>query len=176
MVEEKKWYRVTDPLSPLFGCDVRGWVSEAAIGPDNALVVEAMRRIDVFVGDRPFQLVATPGENLGLAVRTDQLEESPLQDDIIELTTDSPYGKCVDEEEATRADDLNLHVTTYERAIQVALRRVLHTRLGVRLELLKTITIDSYSLRDEIQQMFEDGRTADEIVEYMVTEGEANGR
>lgn len=121
MGEDKKWYRVNDPLSPVYGCDVRGWRAEAVFGPDDALVVIAMRRVDIFVGDRPFQLVAPDGENLGLAVRTDQLVESPIQDEIMETGTDRPYGLCIDESEMRRADGCTIRMARFERAIQVAL-------------------------------------------------------
>lgn len=120
-MEEMKWFRVVDPLSPLYGCDVRGWESEAAFGPDDALIVTAMRRVDVFVGNRPFQLVAKQGEDLGLAVRTSQLDVSPVQDEIIETGTDRPHGLCLDESEMTRLDGVTLRVARYERATQIAL-------------------------------------------------------
>ncbi len=79
MAEKKKWFRVTDPLNPLCGCDVRiqdfGSFTEAK----DWWTVEAMRRVDVFIGDRPFQLIAREGENLGLMVDARHLVESPLQ-------------------------------------------------------------------------------------------------
>jgi hypothetical protein len=118
-----QWYRVIDPQSPLFGCEVRGWISEAAIGADNALVVEAMRRLDMIVGDRPFQMIAAAGDNLGLAIRADQLEVSAVQEDIVEMSRESPYGKFVDE---WRYDNdrsgYELQLVRYEGALQAVLR------------------------------------------------------
>lgn len=124
METEVKWYRVIDPLSPLYGCDVRGWkknIGSNDLSYDEMLVVCAMRRIDVFVGDRPFQLIAPEGENLGLLIVLQCLEPSPLQDDVVELTTDIPYGEFLEEVEVSRDDGCVLHIVAFERAFQVAL-------------------------------------------------------
>ena len=112
------WYRVVDPQSPLFGCDVKGWISEAAIGADDALVIQAMRRIDMVVGDRPYQMIASDGENLGLAIRTDQLEVSAVQDDLIEMTRTHPYGEIISEKKL--GDEISLTLVLYGRALQAA--------------------------------------------------------
>ncbi len=115
-MSEARWYRVTDPLSPLCGCDVRGREHL------DYFLIDAVRRIDIFVGDRPFQRVAPTGQDLGLMIRSIQLIESPLQDDIVELATDTPYGKFVWENEFTRPDGASLHVVEFERKRQIALR------------------------------------------------------
>lgn len=118
---EGKWYRVTDPLNPLYGCDVTGFVTECAFGPDDGLAVTAMRRVDIFVGDRPFQLVAKKGENLGIIVSGDCIDESPLQDETVEAAYDRPHGLCLDESEMTRKDGMTIRVARYENATQIAL-------------------------------------------------------
>ena len=115
-----KWWRVVDPLNPLCGCDVKGWDSEAVFGPDDALAVTALRRLDVLVGDRPFQLVAAEGEHLGVAVLREHLEPSPVQDDRIEIGYDNPHGRCLSEVSIPGPDGDELRVARYERAIQVA--------------------------------------------------------
>lgn len=116
--ENKKWYRVNDPLSPLCGCDVTGI---EAISWEGWLSITALRRVDVFVGDRPFQLVAKEGEHLGLLIDTAQLVDSPFQDDVMVVGRDRPHGICLDESEMTRADGVTLRVARYERATQIAL-------------------------------------------------------
>lgn len=124
MKTEVKWYRVIDPLSPLYGCDVRGWrkpVGNNEMTIQDFMVIEAMRRVDIFVGDRPFQLVAPDGEMLGLLIDWTQLEPSPLQDEIVELATDMPYGEFLEEVELNREDGCVLHLSAYERLYQVAL-------------------------------------------------------
>lgn len=121
--ELRKWYRVIDPLSPLYGCDVRGNYRNATFGPEHGLIIDGLRRIDILIGDRPFQLMAPAGEDIGLIIRLSNLELSPLQDDVIELATDSPYGNCVSDVQISREDRAVLHVVSYERAYQVALLR-----------------------------------------------------
>lgn len=125
-MSDVKWFRVIDPLSPLYGCDVRGHCVDCSFGPDDGLVIRAMRRVDIFVGDRPFQLVAPEGETLGLIIISSQLEPSPIQDDIVELSTDLPYGKFLGEvEEGPRNDDeteARLTCVAYEKRCQIALK------------------------------------------------------
>lgn len=119
---ENKWWRVIDPLNPLYGCDVSGrrvaWDDET----DETLMISVrrMRRVDVFVGDRPFQLVAKEGESLGLWIDVTHLEESPMQGDV-EIGHDKPYGTCLDESDLTRGDGCMLRIVRYEKAQQVAL-------------------------------------------------------
>lgn len=116
-----EWFRVNDQLSPLHGCDVRG--SEAVDEDDESLgflMIEALRRVDVFVGDRPHQLVAPEGGNLGLMIAIDQLEESPIQDDVVELVTDRPHGRCIEEYQLDRSDAVAMRVASFESAHQVA--------------------------------------------------------
>jgi len=115
---EKKWYRVVDPINPLFGCDVTGLIDEDSL--PGYLQVTAMRRVDIFVGDRPFQLVAQEGEGLGVMVDVDHLADSLLQDETVELTTERPYGRCIDESEMTRKDGVTLHIARYESSTQIA--------------------------------------------------------
>lgn len=118
MIEEGKWYRVVERLSPLCGCDVRVEVTGKYDWP----LIVALRRVDVFAGDRPYQLVAAEGENLGIAVDPDDLELAPIQDDIVELTTRSPYGECLEESELIReGSNLVLRCAFYERASQISL-------------------------------------------------------
>ncbi len=159
---EMKWYRVTDPLNPLCGCDVRGWVSEAVFGPDNALAIVALRRVDVFVGDRPYQLVAPEGETLGVAVMMEHLVDSPFQDDVMEVGDDRPFGLCLNESEMTRPDGCTLFVVQYERATQIALR--------VNGKLLATKT-DTSNMKEvwetQIIARFELGDDQDDMV-YML--------
>lgn len=162
-MEDKKWYRVTDPLSPLHGCDVRGEPRNLVnidMSFDRFLIVEALRRVDIFAGDRPFQLIAPDGKSLGMMIEWAQLAESPLQDDIVELATDLPYGACLDEYEAERGDEVRLHVATFERAAQVAL-----THKG---KLLRSETYKDLTVPNELVVLFEDGQPVDTILERMV--------
>ncbi len=171
MVAEKKWYRVIDPLNPLFGCDVllsgrAVWNIEWAFDEDVKFYqVIAMRRVDVFVGDRPFQLVAKEGEDLGLMISSCCIASSPIQDETVELTTDRPYGLCIDESEMTRRDGYTLRVARYEQATQVALS-------DPQEELLATKTFAAmpgregigYTPDETVIAMFECGNDPDEIV------------
>jgi hypothetical protein len=123
-----KWWRVIDPLNPMFGCDVRG------TSAGGWLLIDAMRRVDVFVGDRPYQLVARDGQSLGLKILNDEdtLTESHVQDEIVELKTDRPFGRCIDESDMTRKDGHTLRVAQYENAVQIALDDPEGTLLGTR--------------------------------------------
>ena len=115
-MSDLSWYRVVDPLSPLHGCDVHG------LDDGELLEICALRRVDVFVGDRPYQLIAPEGQTLGLLIVRDQLEPSPIQDEVVELATDLPYGTFLEEIEHYRDGGECLHLVAYERAFQVALR------------------------------------------------------
>ena len=127
MSDEKTWFRVIDPLNPLCGCDVRGVKCFDAEGNWNELHLTALRRIDVMVGDRPYQLRAGDNDRLNIAIVGYAntwhtiVEISPLQDDVIILADDRPYGRCLDESSATRADGYTLRAVRYERATQIAL-------------------------------------------------------
>lgn len=161
MGEGVKWYRVVDPLNPLYGCDVR-CIIEPDMDTTGYSTINAMRRVDIFVGDRPFQLIAQPGKDLGLMVFRDHLEESPVQDEIVELGTDYPYGKCQGEMNLTRGDDLAVNVAKYESTNQVALLK------GGKL--LKSVML-GFVRADNLAEMFEDGRSVDDILEYMAVYG-----
>ncbi len=161
MVEKAKWYRVIDPLNPLYGCDVKGVESFSAEG---WLVVGAMRRVDVFVGDRPFQLV-DPNGCLGVLVDIDHLSLSPIQDEVMETATDRPYGLCLNESEMTRGDGVTLRVARYENSTQIAVS-------GGDGKLLATQTIwtggptgqqTSKWWEEKIVSMFEHGDDQDDI-------------
>jgi hypothetical protein len=149
------WYRVIDPLSPLYGCDVRGTSSEPW------LTIVALRRVDVFVGNRPFQLVAPEGQSLGLLIDVEQLELSPIQTDVVELDTGRPFGRCIDESTMTRGDGLTLRIARYERAQQVALDDNRGTLLASR-TFGTPDGADSPGLRAAIN-MFADDVAADDI-------------
>jgi hypothetical protein len=134
-------------------------MSHTVFGVDGALIVIALRRVDVFVGDRPFQLVAREGEDLGIAVRTDQLDESPLQDETIETGTDRPHGLCIDESEMSRDDGSTLRIARYERATQIAVEDSNGDLLATRTE-----TADYRDVWErEITRLFETGVDVDEI-------------
>lgn len=126
-MEEKKWYRVVDPLNPLHDCDVllSGQIVRNIAWADDEdekfCRVIAMRRVDVFVGDRPFQLFAKEGEDLGLLISNACIASSPFQDEVMVTGTDRPFGLCLDESEMTREDGVMLRVARYEKAIQIAL-------------------------------------------------------
>lgn len=133
---------------------------DAAFGPDDGFVVQALRRIDVFVGDRPFQLVAGPDEDLGLIIRMEQLVKSPLQDQIVELVTDRPHGKCLDEYQLDRSDGVALRVARFEEAIQVALDDVDGVLLAST-----TYSGDRFQERfDSFEEHFRDGVEEDDLV------------
>lgn len=154
------WYRVMDPLSPLCGSDVRGYVVDTVFGADHGLVIQALRRVDVFTGDRPFQLVAGPDEDLGLIVRTEQLQDSPLQDEVIELVTDRPHGRCLDEYELDRSDGVTLRVARFEQAVQVALDDAAGLLLAST-----TYSGDRFQERfDSFEEHFRDGVDEDDLV------------
>ncbi len=120
--EKKKWYRVTDPLSPLHGCDVTGRQAVDAMHNRDLLLITGVRRVDVFVGDRPFQRIAGGTGDLGLLIDAAQLEESLIQDEVVELSRDKPYGIFLNESNMTRnTDGHTLRIVQYERATQVAL-------------------------------------------------------
>lgn len=112
LLDEKKWYRVCEPLNPLNGCDVK--IRDDGTG---LVCLCALRRVDVFVGDRPYQLRG----DLGIWIREEHLKESPIQDDIMEMATDNPYGPFVGE---SRSYDnpLEMHIARYQSAIVVSLR------------------------------------------------------
>lgn len=164
-MEEKKWYRVIDPLSPLYGCDVLTESSLTAVNHKDFttrkfLMVKALRRVDVFVGDRPFQLIAKDGDDLGLMVDRAVLEDSPIQDETVETGTDRPHGICLDESEMTRVDGHKLKIVKYEKAIQIAL-------LDHNGKLLATNTDSSDGKaywEDSLVRLFVSGADPDDIV------------
>ncbi len=149
----RKWFRVVDPLSPLFGCDVTV-IGSTLKGFKHVM---SMRRMDIFVGDRPFQLIAPEGESLGILIKESHLEESPLQVDVIEIGSSRPFGICLDESEMQRGDDLVLHIVNYEQATQIALKD------GDGGELLATQTFTDKSVADAVLKMFERGDDRDDI-------------
>lgn len=166
MVLERKWYRVIDPLSPLYGCDVLlsgehvrsiAW----AFDPEDEAFyrIVAMRRMDVIMGDRPFQLVAKKGEDLGLLISNACISSSPIQDEIIETGTDRPYGICINEGEMTRGDGYTLRVAQYEKATQIALSDSDGKLLATHTDLES-----SQYWEEEILRMFERGDDPDDIV------------
>lgn len=113
-----KWWRVVDPLNPLSGCDVM-LGNDTSLGGSNFHPVVGLRRLDVLVGDRPFQLRAGEGQDLGVCVDGDHLVESPVQDDLIEIGYDLPHGRCIGEQ-VFSIDDTELRIADYEKATQVA--------------------------------------------------------
>lgn len=119
-----KWWRVVDPLNPLSGCDVK--IDELSIDRSGMHVVRALRRLDLLVGDRTYQLV-NPGDDpsgIGIAVDKAHLQPSPVQDDVVEIEYDRPFGKCLSEDvigaPSFAYDGAELRVAKYENAIQVA--------------------------------------------------------
>ncbi len=160
MGEEKKWYRVIDPLNPLFGCDVRCRKSDLQVNADR-FVIEAMRRVDLLVGDRPFQLIAPEGEDLGLTIKRTHVEESPLQEETIEIGTDRPFGLCLGEAEVSVPSGHAMRTAQYERVTQVALE-------DPEGRLLATATV-SHKMADVWLQAFvdEDGLELDELIAQM---------
>jgi hypothetical protein len=153
MGDEVKWFRVVDPLSPLFGSDVR-----CASEEDGWMLIDGLRRVDIFMGDRPFQLLAPEGEDLGLRIDSDCLRESHVQDDVVELVTDRPFGISIDEGEMTRDDGLTLTIARFERAVQVALKAGDDELLAT-----KTFVGDPEFAGADILEMFERGDDVDDI-------------
>jgi len=164
------WYRVNDPLSPLSGCDVRGRLAnfeEAAwenLSAGSFLIIDAVRRVDVFQGDRPYQRVAADGQNLGLLIAESQLVESPIQDDVVEIATDRPYGAVVEERDHDRSDGLALRVVEYESMAQVALD---DTSSGTVLG-SATVSLDNVRL---IEEQFVGGGEVDEMLSLLAVSG-----
>ncbi len=151
--EKKKWYRVTDPLSPLHGCDVTGEQTTDGIGKRDLLCIGGVRRVDIFAGDRPFQRIAGLGKDLGLYIDASQLELSAIQDEIVELARDKPYGIFLNESNMTRnTDGHTLRIVQYERATQVALDDGENEMLGhstllgtrVNLDAVEAVIIDDF--------------------------------
>lgn len=110
-----KWWRVIDPLNPLCGCDV---MIEDLTHEAGFFAVKGLRRMDVLMGDRPFQLINKDG-NVGVMVNFEHLVPSPIQDDVVEIGYDYPNGKCLDEE-LLCVEEVELRIVRYENAIQVA--------------------------------------------------------
>lgn len=151
------WYRVNDALNPLCGADVlTGDVGHIEGGHRRFYEVLAVRRVDVFVGDRPYQLVAPQGQSLGIMVAGDNLTESPIQDEIVEIATDRPYGAVVEERDHDRSDSLKLRAVEYELMGQVALD---DTDAGVVLA-SATVSLEALSL---IEEAFRAGSDPDEV-------------
>ncbi len=166
MSDGVKWYRVVDPLSPLCGCDVRlGLFRMLGRGGSEWGRVEAMRKVDVFVGDRPFQLVAKDGEDLGLMINMDQLDESPFQADVMEIGRDRPHGLCINESEMTRQDGVTLRIARYERATQIAIEDSEDCLLATSTEVVDPSDPDEVrnAWEDAIVTMFERGDDPDDI-------------
>lgn len=123
------WYRVVDRAHPLWGLEVCGDLNNQEVvldGSDDALLdVKSVRRLEVFVGDRPMQISRVRGMWLSM----DILEESPIQEDV-QLEVGPPYGKCLEEDSMEigsilRTDGLGTNavkvtVALYERAATVA--------------------------------------------------------
>lgn len=154
---EKKWYRVIDPINPLFGCDVAGLVDDDNL--PGYLQVTAMRRVDIFVGDRPFQLVAPDGESLGVLVDTDHLADSLIQDETVELATDRPFGRCIDESELERRDGVTLRIARYENAVQIAIEDADDCIVANR-----TMTDSERKFENHLVNLWTDGGDIDDLV------------
>jgi hypothetical protein len=161
---EKKWYRVIDPINPLYGCDVNGTPLEFPEEFRGLMDVRALRRVDIFVGDRPFQLVAPEGETLGLLISTEHLGECPMQDEIVELVTDRPYGKCLNESQMKRPDGCTFSVAEYEHAVQAA---ILSSNSSVVATRTLFHTTDKRSSFDGVIDMFAAGVDVYEIKVFM---------
>lgn len=165
------WYRVVDPLNPLYGCDVSGdraaWDDET----DETLMisVKKMRRVDVFVGDRPFQLIAKEGESLGLWIDVKHLEDSPLQDDVVELDTTRPYGLCLDEAEMTRRDGVTLRIARYENAVQIAIEDADDCLMATR-----TLGDAERKVENHLINLWTDGADLDDLVTALKLAGDRN--
>ena len=158
-----KWLRVRDPLNPLCGCDVV--LHEM---PDGAYrEVTALRRLDVLLGDRPYQLRAPEGCTLGISIDVNHLEPSPVQDEIVEIGYDTPYGKFLEERSDGGADEYLMQVT-YENAIQFALLAQDDD------ELLGNCTflgVGRTERAEKVRQSFLDSDGRDEVLTMMKQEG-----
>lgn len=157
------WYRVNDPLSPLSGCDVMGDEVPGLAGVFRAILVTAVRRVDVFAGDRPYQRVAAGGGHLGLMLDMAQLVPSPIQDDVVEIATDRPYGAVVEERDHDRSDGLRLRVVEYELLAQLALDDTATNSV------LTSATV-SLEASAQIEEAFIEGNELDEVQFMMVNE------
>lgn len=92
------WYRVVEATNPLSGCDVL--CDEEMFSKSYYCPVYGVRRIDVFVGDRPFQMVsADPSVDMGIAIHAGHMKLSSIQHRSITLSTDRPNGLCILEKE-----------------------------------------------------------------------------
>ncbi len=166
----RKWFRVVDRVSPLCGCDVTG---EAAVDekgePVGFLEIKGLRRVDVLIGDRPYQLRAPDGGNLGILIKMQQLEDSPIQDEVIEIAYDSPYGRCIDEWSESEEGVSDIHVVVFEDAIQVALHDG-----AEHPELLASCTLRGQGRTEVLERILDAmhlGSGTDSAIEIMKTRG-----
>lgn len=151
-------------MNPLCGCDVKTGEEGHLVGASGKFwEVTAIRRVDVFVGDRPFQLVAPPGDSLGIMVANSHLIKSPIQEDITEIATDRPFCKCLEEREHSRGDDLVLRVAEYEGMAQVALDDTATNSV------LTSATVSLEGMR-QIELDFAEGTGLDELQDLIVSE------
>lgn len=159
------WYRVNDALNPLCGADVLTGDAGHIEGDSRTFYeVLAVRRVDVFVGDRPYQLVAPPGQSLGIMVASDNLTQSPIQDEVVEIATDRPYGAVVEERDHDRSDSLRLRVVEYELMAQVALDDTASNTV------LSSATVSLEGMR-QIELDFVEGSELDEMQDLIISEG-----
>jgi len=138
-------------------------VSGERLGARSFLRVTSVRRVDVFQGDRPYQRVAAEGQDLGILIDMAQLVASPIQDDVVEIATDRPYGRCIEERTIDRDDDTRLRIVQYETMAQLAL-----DDLSTGLVLVsKTVTLEVMSA---IEDEFSNGLEVDEM-QYLIVSG-----
>lgn len=165
-LEHGRWYRVQGNIgNPLNGCDVQVYddPSDSAGIP---LLVLALRRIDMIIGDRPYQLRDPDG--LGVYIDRYSLVDSPIQDDVVEIATDSPYGKFIDSNIFPLGKDGLITMARYERAVQATYNPVdgdpkNRTYYGAKGEL------DQIEM--SLMKMHEDGQTEELI--YQIVGGDS---
>lgn len=165
-MEQNVWYRVINRFSPLYGCDVFGYTVN--VNSSEFLLVRKLRKIDVVVGDRPLQLVSAPEEDLGILIDMTHVEISPIQDDVVEISSTLPHGKCLDEVELVR-EDLNaiLRCAFYEDASQISLEDNVTGKI-----FKKTFTGENHGeLADNVILSFDTAEnTFDDIVSLIYSE------
>lgn len=123
-IDFDRWYRVSDGGNPLCGADVK---LGPMLGWEPWYKVVAVRRCDVFLGARPYQMrAAGPDGDLGLMTNASHLRLSPVQDEEFELATDNPYGDFIDEERLTDVDGAELQLIHFDNAVQCVFRWIDH--------------------------------------------------
>lgn len=164
------WKRINDPLSPLFGADVRGLEIKVeenyyTHNSDKWFLVTHLRRLDLIVGNKPFQLSGGDDGHIGMIISCDFLIDSPVNEDTIEFDSLPPYGKFLGERLEKRLDGLRLESARFENSVQASL---FSGDLFIKRMFLKRN--NSFDADEVLNQLYDAFKTAsqDEVQEMMI--------